>query len=175
MSLGEKIEKERKKSNLTQEQLASLLNVSRQTISKWENDEFCHETNKLITLAKIFEVSLDYLIMDIETKETKFAQGTIYVESEDNSQVSAVYKFTIRDIAFTKEGKGVPVCILGGVDKHTFLFGDHEIILGYYATKEFAKKELQEILTAIKLGKSTYKLKYNSKIKGVKLSTAKNE
>lgn len=80
----------------------------------------------------------------------------------------------IRDIAFTKEGKGVPVCILSGVDKHTFLFGDHEIILGYYETKELAKKELQEILESIKLGKSTYKLKYNSKIKGTKLVVVKD-
>ncbi|HPF82647.1 MAG TPA: helix-turn-helix transcriptional regulator [Bacilli bacterium] len=173
MDFGERLANTRKKSNLTQEQLAALLNVTRQTISKWESNEFYPETDKLISLTKILDVSLDYLLLGKEEKISN-NQSTIYIESEDSSIVSSVYKFVIRDIAFTKEDKGVPVCILCGVDKHQFLFGDHEIVLGYYATKEKAKEELKEILEAIKYGKNTYKLKYNSKVKGTKLVVVKD-
>lgn len=169
MSFGDRLERSRRKNNLTQEQLASLLNVSRQTISKWESDEFYPEIDRLISLAKILDVSLDYLVLG--KNETNNTSNVIYVESEADTVVSAVYKFVIRDIAFTKENKGVPVCILCGVDKHGFIFGDHEIILGYYSSKENAKKELAEILEAIKCGKITYKLKYNSEVSGTKLNT----
>lgn len=173
MDFGERLSNSRKKSNLTQEQLASLLNVSRQTISKWESNEFYPETDKLLSVSKILEVSLDYLLLGKEESVNK-TQNLIYIESEDCNVVSAVYKFVIRDIAFSKEAKGVPVCILLGVDKHQFLFGDHEIILGYYDTKEKAKNELKEILESIKYGKNTYKLKYSSKIKGTKLVVVKD-
>ncbi len=62
MTLGEKISKERKALNYTQEQLAEILGVSRQTISKWESDIAYPETEKLIKLGKIFECSMDYLL-----------------------------------------------------------------------------------------------------------------
>ena len=64
MTLGEKITKQRKELNYTQEQLADILEVSRQTISKWESDIAYPETNKLIELSKIFNCSIDYLIKE---------------------------------------------------------------------------------------------------------------
>ena len=50
MTLGEKIAKQRKENNYTQEQLADLLGVSRQSVSKWESDLAYPETDKLIRL-----------------------------------------------------------------------------------------------------------------------------
>ena len=64
MTLGEKLSRERKALNYTQEQLADILGVSRQTISKWESDIAYPETEKLIKLGKIFECSMDYLLND---------------------------------------------------------------------------------------------------------------
>lgn len=64
MTLGEKITKQRKELNYTQEQLADILNVSRQTISKWESDIAYPETEKLIKLGKIFDCSMDYLLKE---------------------------------------------------------------------------------------------------------------
>lgn len=64
MTLGEKIAKERKSLNYTQEQLADVLNVSRQSISKWESDIAYPETEKLIELGKLFECSMDYLLRE---------------------------------------------------------------------------------------------------------------
>ncbi|MBQ8827853.1 MAG: helix-turn-helix transcriptional regulator [Clostridia bacterium] len=64
MTLGEKIAKQRKENNYTQEQLAEILGVSRQSVSKWESDIAYPETDKLIRLGKLFECSMDYLLND---------------------------------------------------------------------------------------------------------------
>lgn len=62
MTLGEKLSKQRKEYNYTQEQLADILGVTRQSISKWESDTAYPETDKLIELGKIFNCSMDYLL-----------------------------------------------------------------------------------------------------------------
>ena len=64
MTLGEKIAKQRKELNYTQEELAYVLNVSRQSISKWESDIAYPETDKLIEMGKIFDCSMDYLLKE---------------------------------------------------------------------------------------------------------------
>ena len=64
MTLGEKIAKQRKELNYTQEQLADLLGVSRQSVSKWESDIAYPETDKLIKMGKLFDCSMDYLLND---------------------------------------------------------------------------------------------------------------
>lgn len=64
MTIGEKIVKLRKAQNITQEQFADMLNVSRQSVSKWELDSTYPDTEKLIKISKIFNCSLDYLLKD---------------------------------------------------------------------------------------------------------------
>lgn len=64
MTLGEKIQQLRKTKNLSQEQLAEKLNVSRQAVSKWEIGESLPDINRTIQLSKIFQVSTDYLLHD---------------------------------------------------------------------------------------------------------------
>lgn len=64
MTLGNKIQQLRKKSHLSQEQLAGQLSVSRQAISKWELGESIPETDKIVQLSRIFKVSTDYLLHD---------------------------------------------------------------------------------------------------------------
>lgn len=59
MNIGEKIYNLRKKKNLSQEDLASILNVSRQTISKWETGESNPDIDKIVPLCNFFEISTD--------------------------------------------------------------------------------------------------------------------
>ncbi|MCI6868800.1 MAG: helix-turn-helix domain-containing protein [Lachnospiraceae bacterium] len=66
MALGDKLSKLRKENNFTQEQLASVLGVSRQAISKWESNMTFPETDKLIRMSELFQCSLDYLLKDTE-------------------------------------------------------------------------------------------------------------
>ena len=64
MALSEKLYTLRKKSGLSQEQLAEQLSVSRQAISKWESGQSVPESDKLIVISHYFHVSLDYLLKE---------------------------------------------------------------------------------------------------------------
>ena len=70
MTFGEKLSKQRKENNYTQEQLADVLGVSRQAISKWESNITYPETDKLIRISELFNCSLDYLLKDTEETDT---------------------------------------------------------------------------------------------------------
>ena len=68
MELGKQIRKYRQEAQLSQEDLASRVYVSRQTISNWENDKSYPDVSSLVLLREIFQISLDELIKgDIET------------------------------------------------------------------------------------------------------------
>ena len=73
MKIGEKISELRKKNNLTQEELAEKLNVTRQTISKWELGETSPSLDDAATLASIFQVSLDTLVGKDNVLEEKMS------------------------------------------------------------------------------------------------------
>ncbi|MBQ9457710.1 MAG: helix-turn-helix domain-containing protein [Bacilli bacterium] len=62
MELGERLAKLRKKAGLSQEQLADELGVSRQAVSRWETGEAAPDTENLIALADIYNISLDELV-----------------------------------------------------------------------------------------------------------------
>ena len=64
MILADKILELRRSNNLSQEELAEKLDVSRQSISKWESGTSIPDLNKIIKLSEIFGVSTDYLIKD---------------------------------------------------------------------------------------------------------------
>lgn len=70
MALGNSLFQARKKSGLSQEEVAEKLGVSRQTISKWETDETLPDIRQSKKMALLYHVSLDELIeFDINVKE----------------------------------------------------------------------------------------------------------
>ena len=62
MELGKQIKMHRQEAELSQEELANRVYVSRQTISNWENDKSYLDVNSLVLLSEIFQISLDKLI-----------------------------------------------------------------------------------------------------------------
>lgn len=78
MEIGNKLNQLRKLSGMTQEQLAEKLNVSRQTISKWESGGTSPDLESIVKVSKIFHVSLDDLLME----------GDASVENKSNEQVT---------------------------------------------------------------------------------------
>lgn len=67
MQLNKQIKKYRIEANLSQEELADKLFVSRQTISNWENDKSYPDVNSLLLISEVFHISLDHLIKgDVE-------------------------------------------------------------------------------------------------------------
>ena len=61
MSIGERIAELRKAQNLSQGQLADAMNVSRQAVSKWENDQSSPDSLNLIRLSELLDTDLEYL------------------------------------------------------------------------------------------------------------------
>lgn len=86
MNTGDKLAKLRKENNYTQEQLAEILGVSRQSISKWESGIMYPETDKLIRMSELFGCSLDYLLRDSEEEKTK--EGATPEEKEEAQSLS---------------------------------------------------------------------------------------
>ena len=71
MQLGENIYKHRTECGLSQGALAESLEVSRQSVSKWENNSAVPELDKLIRMSKLFQISLDQLVFGEENAEPK--------------------------------------------------------------------------------------------------------
>ncbi len=73
MTTGAKLAQKRKENNYTQEQLAQLLGVSRQAVSKWESDVSFPETDKLLRLSQLYGCTIDYLLKDDAQEEAAVA------------------------------------------------------------------------------------------------------
>lgn len=82
MIFAEKLIQLRKKSGWSQEELAEQMNVTRQSVSKWEGAQSVPDLNKMIQLSRLFDVSLDYLLKDeIEDEGTAAPQEGAAVEA----------------------------------------------------------------------------------------------
>lgn len=69
MDLGKKLYELRKSKNLSQEDVATKLNVSRQTISKWETNQSTPDFDRIVPLCDLFEISTDELLKDEQKQE----------------------------------------------------------------------------------------------------------
>ena len=85
MEFNNKLYELRKQKGFSQEELASRLNVSRQTISKWEVGESAPDMEKLIAISDLFEISLDELVKG-ETQSQSVASEQV-VKSEFYSDI----------------------------------------------------------------------------------------
>ncbi|MGL5328907.1 MAG: helix-turn-helix domain-containing protein [Peptostreptococcaceae bacterium] len=70
MKFGEKLKTLRIKNELSQEQLAERMNVSRQAVTKWENNNGMPDIENLKQIANIFDVTIDSLVYEEEEIET---------------------------------------------------------------------------------------------------------
>ena len=90
MSLGENLQFLRKKNDITQEQLAERLDVSRQSVSKWESDTTYPEMEKLVQLCQMFHLRMDDLIQ-------KYV-SYIYVEYKSHyDNHKNIYRINLQD------------------------------------------------------------------------------
>lgn len=122
MILAEKIAMLRKKNGWSQEELAMKLNVSRQSVSKWESTASMPDLDKIIRLSEIFGVTTDFLIKDeVEADEKTFpveAEWEMDVEKEVARSVSLEEANTFMNQT-AKIAKwiaaGVALCILSPI------------------------------------------------------------
>ena len=81
--VGNRIGSLRKERNMSQEELATIVNVSRQTVSKWETGDSLPDVYNAVALANLFHVSLDSLILG---SKTGYTSSSYMVELKDKRQ-----------------------------------------------------------------------------------------
>lgn len=164
MGFAENLKQIRKQNNLSQEDLAALLDVSRQAVSKWEQGTGYPEVEKLLQLSNKLNVSLDSLmateILTGSNSGDTSITGRILITSPHENVIVNCYK-VVSSQKF-KGGKDSPQYSLFGVgiDAHPF-WGQPTTFLGWYADKESIEKEIREIQNALKKGIASYELKYS--------------
>lgn len=85
MKFNEKLKEHRKIFGLSQEKLAEKLNVSRQVITKWENEGGLPEISNLQTVAKLFGVSVDYLLDEEQNVDYPILREEIILDKNNYS------------------------------------------------------------------------------------------
>jgi len=105
-SIGERIYEIRKKRNLSQGELADKLDVSRQTVSKWENNICLPEVEKLVQLSEALGVTADYILKGVTEKTTE--KETVYVYIKEPTDEAGEKKRTSRRNA------GIVLLLVGG-------------------------------------------------------------
>lgn len=88
MTFGEKLLKLRSDAGLSQDKLAEMLEVSRQSVSKWERDEAMPDTDKIVLISKIFSVSTDSLLKDEDEIKTA-GEGADCEVKEETAQITS--------------------------------------------------------------------------------------
>ena len=83
MTLGQKLFEMRKKAALSQEQVAEVLGVTRQTVSKWETDQTTPDFDKIIPISKLYNVSVNELFGE-ESKEEQINENIDNQNSQNN-------------------------------------------------------------------------------------------
>ena len=168
MSFAENLKLIRKERNLSQEELAEMIDVSRQAVSKWEQGDGYPEVEKLLLLSSILNISLDYLM------STEFAQkasndqrredGLITITSPTENVIITCHK--VMSSGKMGGGKSSPKYALFGASNGIDIFGgESRTFLGWYANEDEISKEIKEIHDAIISGIATYTLKYSVKTK----------
>lgn len=98
MNLGEKLFKLRKSKNLTQDEIAEKLEVTRQTISKWETNQSTPDFDKIVPLCNLYGITPNELL-------TGEKQGEEPVEKEKNENKEKVESNEVKKHFFTKENE----------------------------------------------------------------------
>lgn len=108
-SIGERIYDLRNRNNMSQGALADKLDVSRQTISKWENNMCLPEAEKLLQLSEIFGVSIDYIMKGKPESQATPEPLYIYVKDPNNENKPKFDEKSIRKYS------GILLAVIGGL------------------------------------------------------------
>ncbi len=185
MSFSDNLRTLRRAKNLSQEELAALLDVSRQAVSKWESGDGYPEVEKLLIIAKELNESLDTLMNSKDmgileksdnntTNNSSVNNGINFCANPGRIMIKSPFEGVItectkvmRSPKFLFGGKNSPkYALIGQYDeKSSFFGGVLNTWLGWYMTEESILQEIDEIYKAISAGVGSYELKYSVKCK----------
>lgn len=102
MNFSEKLFTLRKAKDLTQEQLAEKLDVSRQSVSKWESGQATPELEKIVALSAVFDVTTDYLLksseiddLSVKTEMLEKQQQRIFIREQKRQQIWVCVMYSV--------------------------------------------------------------------------------
>lgn len=168
MSFAENLKQIRKQNGYSQEDLAELLDVSRQAVGKWENGQGYPEVEKLLLLSKKLNISLDDLMetgMVSQKSEPSNNKNNTEMPSPRKILISSLTEkaivncYKVRSSHHFSFGKKAPKYTLFGIDDKGF-WGENTTILGWYAKEEDIRREIDEIQAAMLRGDTSYQLQY---------------
>ncbi|MCR5263616.1 MAG: helix-turn-helix domain-containing protein [Clostridiales bacterium] len=167
MSFSENLQMIRKKNQLSQEELAELLGVSRQAVSKWELGEGYPEVEKLLILSKKLNVSLDSLmtgsIPGDEVRKTN-TPGIIRIVSPNEGVIMDVAK-VMRSQEFKGRKNSPKYALFASDGKEMSFWGAQNTFLGWYRNLDDINREISEIQKALDSASDSYVLQYSVKCK----------
>ena len=104
MEIGDRIKNERKKRNISQQQLADYLNISRQAVSRWENNISLPDLNTLVLIAKYFDLKLEYFTEDIILERTEESKEELIEElkGEPEKELEKTEEKSVREKTIEK-------------------------------------------------------------------------
>ena len=139
MNFSEKLISLRRKAGLSQEQLAAQLDVTRQSVSKWESGSAVPELGKLIALSDLFGVTIDYLVKDTVTEpERAETAEAVQLERRLNELAGEYHERFGPYFSYTSKRRlfGLPlVSIRFGRDRHP---SKHTLAVGIIAIGNFS-------------------------------------
>ncbi|WP_297958542.1 helix-turn-helix domain-containing protein [uncultured Ruminococcus sp.] len=109
MEFNNKLYELRKQKGFSQEELANRLNVSRQTVSKWEVGDSTPDMEKLVAISDLFGISLDELVLDkAPEKAPEPAKSELYTDIKEKV-------LTDQNRKRAKKGLKIAAAVLGGI------------------------------------------------------------
>ena len=168
MSFHDRLKEARRCAHLSQEELAELLDVSRQAVGKWEQGNAYPEVEKLLTLCAVLNTSLDALMED-ELPQSCRTEVTPTVPSESiliraQNGTNLVRCINVQCSQPYKSRRG-PKYALFGVTGYSDYWGPHNTFLGWYADEASVQAEIKAIQEAMRRGDADYDLQYNVQVR----------
>lgn len=147
MGLGSRIQKLRINNGLTQEQLAEMLSISIQSVSKWEMDQSLPEIDKVIMMSKLFSVGTDEILLEDEEIKNLRPQeihlGSIYLIVRDFEKSISFYEQLLSMTVSTRncgnkfaefyfDNKCLALMNEDNLQGHHYVDGDHKFVLNFW-------------------------------------------
>lgn len=161
MSIGARIQQFRVNNGLTQEKLAEMLNVSRQSVSKWEMDQSLPEVDKIVLMSKLFGVGTNEILLEAADRKKLRPQelhlGSVYLIARDFEKSIAFYekllsmKVSTRNCGnkfaeFFFDNKCLALMNESNLPGHHYVDGDYKFVLNFWVeslNREYSRlKEL---------------------------------
>ena len=150
MTIGQKIYNLRNMNNISQEELAEKLSVSRQSVSKWEMEQVLPQIDKVLQICEIFNISTDELLRDkisitnekeINKKNKYF--GTDGFRGEANVNLTSMHAYKVgrflgwyfsSNLAGCNKAKGRPRIVIGKDTRRSSYMIEYSIVAGITAS-----------------------------------------